>query len=237
MSARTRVRRLLRRLGYDVTLRRPTLADLLRQRGVDVVLDVGANQGQFALGLRAWGWGGRVVSFEPLPAALDVLRARAASDPGWDVAPVALGDAAGTAALHVSELDVFSSLRRPLPAAEAFDRRARTVRTVDVDVRRLDDVFDDWVQPSKRAFLKIDTQGHEGAVLDGAVGVLDRVEGVQLELGVSALYDGEHLAPAMISRMADAGFRIAQVLPVVYDPADGFASLMQLDAVFVRPPG
>ena len=232
---RAGVRRGLRRLGVDVTLRRPTLVDLLRQRRVDVVLDVGANEGQFGRGLREWGWRGRVVSFEPLPAAFGPLAARAAADGRWDAVPLALGDAPGTATLHVSELAVFSSLRRPLQAARDFDGRARTVGAVDVPVERLDAVFDAHVGPGERAFLKVDTQGHEWAVLDGAAGVLDRVEGVQLELGPSALYDGERPAPEVIARMAGAGFRVAQVHPVVFDPADGSASLLQFDAVFARP--
>ncbi|WP_420455198.1 FkbM family methyltransferase [Rubrivirga sp.] len=227
---------MLRRRGYDVVQKRPVLADLLRQRGVAVVLDVGANEGQFAQDLRAWGYSGRIVSFEPIPAVAAGLRDRAAGDPAWEVRECALGREAGTATLHVSDLSVFSSLREALPSAETFDARARTVSTVEVEVVRLDDVFDDVVRPGEAAFLKVDTQGNEADVLDGAAGVLDRVVGVQLELGVRALYEGEQLAPALIERMAGLGYRIGQLHPVVFDPNDGFTSLLQFDAVFVRPP-
>ncbi len=233
---RVRLRSLLRRRGYDVVQRRPVLVDLLRQRGVRVVFDVGANEGQFATGLRAWGYTGRIVSFEPIPAVAAGLREQASRDPQWDVRQCALGAEAGTAALHVSDLSVFSSLREVLPSAEAFDARARTVSTVEVEVARLDDVFDEFVRPGETAFLKVDTQGNEADVLDGAAGVLDWVVGVQLELGVRALYDGEQLAPALIERMAGLGYRIGQLLPVVFDPDDAFTSLLQFDAVFVRPP-
>ena len=233
---KARLRAVLRRVGYDLVQRRPTVVDLLRQRRVDVVLDVGANRGQYAAYLRGWGYAGRIVSFEPLPAAYAALNRAADADPKRTALPYALGARDETATLHVSEASVFSSLREPLAAAVAFDREARTVQTVEVPVRRLDAVFDDHVRAGERAFLKVDTQGHEPAVLEGAAGALGRVEGVQLELGTVPLYEGEALAPEMISAMHDLGFRLAQVEPVVYDPADGGASLLQFDGVFVRPP-
>ena len=201
-----------------------------------MVLDIGANEGQFARELRDWGYDGRIVSFEPIPGVAATLRQRAAGDPGWEVRECALGREAGTAVLHVSALSVFSSLRETLPSVEAFDARARTVGTVEVEVVRLDDVFGDLVRPGEQAFLKVDTQGSEPDVLDGAAGVLDRIVGVQLELGVRALYQGERLAPDLIRQMAALGYRLAQVHPVVFDPDDAFASLLQFDAVFARSP-
>ena len=233
---RIRVRRALRRRGLDVVTPRPMLADLLAERAVSVVLDVGANEGQFASELRAWGYRGRIVSFEPIPAVAAALRARASTDPAWEVREEALGAAEGTATLHVSALSAFSSLRTPLPSVLTLDDRSTPVETVEVTVRRLDDVFDDLVDVGDRAFLKLDTQGNEADVLDGTPEALARVEGVQLELGVRRLYEGEQLAPALIARMEGAGFRLGQVHPVLFDPADGRASLLQFDAVFVRPP-
>ncbi len=235
-SSRIRLRTLLRRSGYDVVMKQPNLADWLRQRGIPVVLDVGANEGQFARELRDWGYDGRIVSFEPIPDVAATLRQRAAGDPAWEVRECALGREAGAATLHVSDLSVFSSLRETLPSVEAFDARARTVGTVEVEVQRLSDLFGDVVGPGEQAFLKVDTQGSEPDVLDGAAGVLDRIVGVQLELSVRALYEGERLAPDLIGRMAALGYRLAQLRPVVFDPDDDFTSLLQFDAVFARPP-
>lgn len=72
-------------------------------------------------------------------------------------------------------------------------------------------------------------------MLDGAEGVLARVDGVQLELSTRALYAGEALADAMTARMAALGFVVGQLAPVVFDPADGGTTLLQFDATFVRP--
>ncbi len=203
---------------------------------MSAVLDVGANEGQFAQELRFWGYTGRIISFEPIPALVAGLRERAAADPAREIRECAIGAKAGTATLHVSDLSVFSSLREVLPSAEAFDVRARTVSTIDVEVASLEDIFSDVIGTGETAFLKVDTQGNEADVLNGAAGIRDRVVGVQLEVGVRALYEAEKLAPTLIGRMAELGYRIGQVHPVVFDPEDGNASLLQADIVFIRSP-
>lgn len=74
-----------------------SLVRILDHHGIDVVLDVGANVGQYAARLRQGGWSGRIVSFEPLPDAHATLEAAAAPDALWEVAPrMALGASTGT---------------------------------------------------------------------------------------------------------------------------------------------
>lgn len=232
---RVRLRRLIRRSGFDLAQRQPTLPDFLQQRRVGVVLDVGANTGQFGTMLRQWGYTGRIISFEPLSAAYAELSRAATADPQWAAEPYALGASDTSADLNVSDHSVFSSFRAPLDAVREQDARSATVAVEAVPVRRLDAVFGEHVRAGERAFLKIDTQGYEPDVLDGAAGVLDRIEGVQLELSTRQLYQDEVLADVMIARMAASGFVIGQIAPVVYGPTDGRTTLLQFDAVFVRP--
>ena len=59
------IKRTIRHLGFDVYRCRPTIYDFIRLWGVTVVLDVGANEGQYADLLRQWGYRGNIVSFEP----------------------------------------------------------------------------------------------------------------------------------------------------------------------------
>src|SRR5437879_8728627 len=79
------VRDVVRKLGYDVSRRTPGLVDFLQHRGVRTVVDVGANEGQFGLWLRARGYAGRIISFEPTSVAFQMLRIRAARDANWQV--------------------------------------------------------------------------------------------------------------------------------------------------------
>lgn len=188
---KTALKKLLRHTGYEV--RRigprgtPGLAEFLRSRRIDTVLDVGANVGQFGLHLRDLGYRGRIVSFEPVGAVFAVLKGVAERDGNWEVHNLALGAARAAATIKVSENSVFSSLRAQTTDAARFDPAARVLREERVAVERLDDLFDRF--RDRRVFLKIDTQGFERDVLDGASKSLDRILGVQAELPVRHLYE------------------------------------------------
>src|SRR5882672_7200529 len=107
MSWKSRVREFVRRAGYDVVLYDLThplrrRMRLVADRRISLLLDVGANSGQYGREMRAQGYAGRIVSFEPLPAACEALRAQSRGDPTWACEQFALGDAPGTAAIHVA---------------------------------------------------------------------------------------------------------------------------------------
>src|SRR5882724_7760563 len=85
------------------------LSQLLPKLGIDCVLDVGANQGQYGSMLRRTGYRGRIISYEPVKASFDILKARAAKDPHWRVCNYALGAKAGAKTIHVSRSSVMAS--------------------------------------------------------------------------------------------------------------------------------
>jgi FkbM family methyltransferase len=209
------------------------LARILEHHGITVVLDVGANVGQYATRLRHGGWDGRIVSFEPLPAAHAALSAAAADDPAWEIAPpVALGAEAGTVALNISaESDMSSVLPFRPEMAELLDSAAFTDRAT-VPQERLDTLFDRHVGAQDRVFLKIDTQGTEPAVLDGASGVLDRICGLQIELAIVTVYQGEVGWRDAVDRIGKLGFTPALFIPGYFNKRT--ARLISMDGVFVR---
>jgi len=98
-------RRSIRALGYDLKQRRPDLVDFLRSRDINVVLDVGANRGQFGARLRADGYSGSIVSFEPASEPFRELMLRAEVDEKWEAHKIALGEIPGRANLNVSMSD------------------------------------------------------------------------------------------------------------------------------------
>src|SRR5215218_999894 len=99
LAARDRIRRLARRLGYEVRqytpLRSLTAAREQLLDGVDVVLDVGANTGQYGALLRELGFAGRILSLEPVAEAFAELAGRAAADGAWEAVCVAASDVDG----------------------------------------------------------------------------------------------------------------------------------------------
>ncbi len=202
---------------------------------VDCVIDVGANAGQYATMLRKdVGFRGTILSFEPNPAVFAALERRSAKDKHWHIHNIALSDSDGVAPFHIMAADQFSSLNAPVAEQDAiFQSRNAVAQTVDVQTRRLDGL---WIELAAqygllRPFLKMDTQGHDRSVCEGAGGILRLMTGVQTELAVRPLYDGATLWREMIDLMADAGFAINAVFA---NNKGHFPLLVEMDGLFVR---
>lgn len=227
------------RFGYDVVEFRPDLHSLARRRrlleraGVDVVLDVGANTGQFAADLRAdYGWRGRIVSFEPLAAAHARLAQRAAADGSWDAHRYALGDSDGTARINVAGNSYSSSLLEMLPAHLDAAPESAFVGFEEIRTRRLDSVIDEVCPAPARLYLKLDVQGFERQVLAGAQATLARVGVLQLELSLTPLYAGAASFGELHDLLESCGFVLFALEP-------GFArrdsgQLLQVDGLYCR---
>lgn len=234
----TRLAHLLRRLGWDVVpldhrvhplARR---ARLLAAHRIDVVLDVGANAGQYAQELRSIGYRGRIVSFEPLSAAFARLREAFANDPGWEGRQVAVGERTGRATIHVAANSYSSSLLPMLADHERLAPGSRYVAEEEVAMTTLEALVREHVREGERLFVKVDTQGYERRVLESAGPALSRVTGLQLEMSIVPLYEGEELLPSMLSWLEDRGFTLMSLEPGHADPGTG--QLLQVDGVFFR---
>ena len=229
------IRRAARALGYDfrkiVDFNTPSLADFLSSRGIDLVLDVGANVGQFAIGIRAKGYSGDIISFEPIASEFRELKERAKGDRRWDVRNLALGEKSGCATINVSERTVFSSFLPQTSTARYADESAAVTRVEEVDVARLDEIFDPFRQ--RNVFLKIDTQGYERPVLEGAARILTHLKGIQLELPIVHLYQRTWHLDEAIGYMRERRFFLSQITPVGFHWEDR-ASLLEVDCVFRR---
>lgn len=225
------VRNQFRRRGWDF-VRGPNLNQFLESRAVDFVIDVGANKGDYGDLVRRWGYKGRILSLEPASAPYALLEQRIARDGAWSALKVACGSEPGEAEINLSEDERFNSFLPMNKTAQAFDPKSGVVGTEMVPVQRLDAIMLDQ-QPFWRPFLKIDTQGFERQVLDGAPDLLRRCQGVQLELPIAHLYDGVWSLREALDYMDAAGFVLAQTVPTNVFPHDK-ASAIELDCVFRR---
>lgn len=199
---------------------------------VDCVIDVGANRGQFGAMLRRVGYTGRIVSFEPVPEAFDELSAAIARDDRWEAHRLALGDRAGVVPMNVTASTSVSSFFTPTAEYAASYAGGRVERVEDVEVVRLESVFD-ALAPDPHVFLKVDTQGSDLAVLEGARGRLDRLVGAQIELSVMPIYEGTPSYIEALQFMKVRGFTPSGMFPVVRDE---LMRAYEFDGVFVRDP-
>jgi FkbM family methyltransferase len=207
-------------------------ASFLRRYKIDVLLDVGANKGQFGRQVIRSGFRGRIVSFEPLPSALEKLQMNRWSFGLWRIEPFALGAENATATFNVSSNSQSSSLQPMLPAHVTAAPSAAYVSTCDVEVRRLDDLFDQYCQPGEQCCMKLDVQGHEHEVLAGAANCLDQITIIQMELSIVPLYEGAQTWQKAIESMRQLGYKLMLLTPGFRDHTTG--EMMQADGVFVR---
>jgi FkbM family methyltransferase len=239
MNIRGLVRSCFRQMGLDVRRFHPgastgaALIASLKAHRVNLVLDVGANTGQFGSHLRELGYLGRIVSFEPLTAAHEQLLEAASGDPLWTVAErMAVGSTEGEIQIHIAGNSVSSSVLPMLDAHSAAAPESVYVGTETVPVHTLDLAARSYLQTGSVSFLKVDTQGYEEQVLHGAAELLKSVQGLQIELSFVPLYEGQRLYDEMISELSALGFEIWGIAPAFVDPRTG--RLLQVDATFFR---
>lgn len=205
---------------------------ILQRYRIDVVLDVGANVGQYARSLIRHGYSGRIVSFEPLPDAYRQLTDSRWGFAGWQVEPIALGKENSTAELFVAGNSMSSSLQEMLPSHVEAAPESAYIDSCQVSVKRLDSVFDQYVHPGDRCFMKLDVQGHEHHVMEGASGCLDQISGIEMELSMEPLYEGQSTWQQAIESMESLGFELILLTPGFRDRRTG--AMLQADGIFIR---
>jgi FkbM family methyltransferase len=235
-SAKDVLRSLAKAFGFEVrktsVYTSPKLRHhlLLSQLHIDLVVDVGANTGQFAHQCRAAGYKGEIISFEPSAAAHASLLQCAAPDPLWNVADrMALGASDGEIEINIAANSYSSSILPMLDSHLSAAPASRYLHNEKVPLRRLDNVL---LPAGRNIFLKLDVQGYEPQVLAGASQLLAHTLAVQLEMSLVPLYEGEVLMPEICTAMTGSGFELWDFEPSFRNPTTG--RLLQVDGIFTR---
>jgi len=211
------------------------LAELFARVRPECVLDVGANAGQYGALLRRHGFEGWIISLEPVRGAYEALRETASPDPLWRVVQLALGarsERRQIAVADVSQLSSFRALNRY--AAEELPEASAVTHTEEVEIKALDDCWEELLNgvPHGRPFLKLDTQGWDLEVLEGAVSVLEQMVGLQLEASLMPIYEDLPSFPHTVEKVRSLGFDMTGVFPV---NRDSLFRLIEVDCVFINP--
>jgi FkbM family methyltransferase len=204
---------------------------------VDLVLDIGANTGQWAQSLRQAGYAGDMISFEPLSAAHDQLTRNAKRDQRWKIAPrVALGEQNSEIEMNVAANSFSSSILPMLPMHLEGAPQSAYVASERAPMRTLDSLIGSVVPDvATRVFCKLDVQGYEARVLAGAEKLLKRIVGLQMEMSLAPLYEGQPTFRELLDAMARSEFDIHGFVPGFVDPKSG--RMLQIDGVFFKRAG
>jgi hypothetical protein len=113
MKGRLYIKKFLNALGLDVRkypdffLRKRL--EFISKNKIDIVIDVGANVGQFGKEMRALGYKGKIISFEPLKDAFEKLKIEANKDFDWEVYNLGVGSEMGKLQINVAQNSFSSS--------------------------------------------------------------------------------------------------------------------------------
>ena len=235
------IKKLSRSLGIDLkrynvqTSEAAKMQRLLAYHNIDLVFDVGANIGQYAKLLRELGYSGRIVSFEPLSSAYSQLKAVSKKDPLWEIAPqTAIGNQEGEITINIAGNSQSSSALPMLDAHLESAPESAYSGSETVKLSRLDTLAKDYIKSeTKSIFLKIDVQGLEKQVLEGATAILPLVKGIKLELSLVPLYEGQVLFKEMIDIIEKLGYELYGIEPGF--TAEKTGRMLQMDGIFFKP--
>lgn len=205
---------------------------LFKQFRINKILDVGANTGQYAKLIRKLGFDGEIISFEPLTKAYNQLVLNAIKDKKWKTYNLALGNKEEELELNISRnvysssiLEITAKHINSAPESDYIDKER-------VKVKKLDILYDKLVAEGDIVFLKIDVQGFEKNVLEGAIKILPKLKGIQLEMSIIELYKGEMLFSEMVNFLEKQGFKLYSLENGFYNNNTG--QLLQVDGIFFK---
>ncbi len=228
--------RVIRKTGYDLVKCKYSkheleIEQLLKYLNIECVLDVGANEGQYAKNIRIGGYKNRIISFEPIKEAFEKLKEISAKDSLWDVYNFALGDYEGQTKINISGNSVCSSILDLLDTHTDAAPQSKYIGSQKIEIRTIDSIFKDLNLKNQAVFMKIDTQGFEKNVLLGARVSLRSIKALQVEMSVQQLYKGEDLYYQLSNFLYNEGFRL---IKIVRGLTKNDGELLQFDGVFMR---
>lgn len=205
---------------------------IIKSQGINCIFDIGANTGQYAIYMRTYGYNQRIISFEPLKEPFQKLLSASSKDSNWSAYNCALGNENAISSINVSKNSSSSSILDMLPMHLNSAPHSKYVDKEQIEIKTLDSIFDSLCSENDRIMLKIDTQGYEKFVIDGAVESLQNILIIQLEMSLVSLYEHEMLFVDMIHFLKNKGFEL-------YSLENGFSNLtngrlLQVDGIFVK---
>ncbi len=203
----------------------------LSKFNVRTVLDIGANEGDFARAIGGRLPAARIYSFEPLAGAYAKLCEKTNGFAQYKAYNFALGDVSGQLEIHRNAYSPSSSIL-PMSALHrtSFPIASHDAGVEKIEIRRLDDIAEDMGFLDD-VFVKIDVQGFEANVIRGGQQALKRAKVVIVETSFDLLYENQPLFDQIYGMMKELGFLYSGNWDQLIDPASG--RILQADAIFI----
>ena len=207
--------------------------ELINQYKIDLILDVGANLGQFVTDIRNAGYCGQIISFEPVNQCYQYLTSIA--DDTWQVKNFALGDKDSEEEINISNKTVYSSILDVNEFGKSnFSNSIEVVDKQSIQVKKLDDIIRKLVNDlgKRKVFLKLDTQGYDNRVIRGALQTLKYVQILQTEISCKGIYKDTPSVTQRLDELFSIGFNIVGIFPISRDK--NTMEILELDCLLIR---
>jgi len=230
------IKKILRKIG--IQLKRYPDDDLARRMkminnfNIDTLFDIGANEGQYSRNMRELGVRKKIISFEPLKSAFEELKKASLKDNNWLVNNYALGNEDIKSMINVAGNSFSSSIQNMLPTHLKSEPESIYIAQEEIEIKKIDSIFNSFCNKEDRVMIKIDTQGYEKNVIDGATESLNNIKIIQLEMSILPLYENEILFIEMINYLDKKGFQLFTLENGFSDLTTG--QLLQVDGIFVQ---
>lgn len=203
---------------------------ILQKFHFDLIVDVGANRGQFALISRKIFPRAKIHSFEPLEEPAQIFRRIFDGDPNVTLHVCAVGREKTTATIHVTKDDDSSSMLAITKEQASMFPGATEKETRQVSVMPLSQALGNISIPPA-SLMKIDVQGFELNVLQGCEDILNKFSDLYIECSFIELYEGQALAHQVIAWLEQRNFILLGIHNMCYQK-NGMA--LQGDFLFTQ---
>lgn len=220
-------------LGYDIRKKNRGILEYVASRyPVKTIIDIGANQGQFARQALAVFPDANIYSFEPLPSAYSSLKTHA---DGKRVTAFnyALGDKNAKVKMHIDiGHEDSSSMLNSTVLCQNMYPFSRNQAEAEVEQITLDAAVPALNIPLKKEVLvKMDVQGYEDRVISGGMITLAAAKICIAEVCLAGLYEGQASFEKLYSQLNGLGFKYGGNLEQVQALNGG---IVYIDAIFIK---
>lgn len=225
------VKKLLRRFGYDVRYYYPFWETVVLPRDITIILDIGANNGEFSKEVFAHIPHAEVYAFEPLSDCFATMQKALGHNPRFHGLNTALGDTTGQTTIQRSSFHPSSSLRTMAALHKTLYPKTAGAETETIRIARLDDIAKD-IRLSGNLMIKLDVQGYEDRVIAGGTEIFKKASLVLIETSFVELYEGQPLFGDIHDQLKALGFSYRGAAAEHRNQKTG--ELLYQDSIFVR---
>lgn len=225
------LKQFLRKFDYDIVRYHPLFDIVLKKYAIDTVIDIGANNGQFALDIHERLPQAAIYSFEPLHDTFQELNKNLKTVPSFHAFNTGLGDRNGTETIFHNSFSPTSSILPMTDLHKKLYPKSASATPETIAIKRLDDMQDE-LDLSGNVLVKLDVQGYEDKVLSGGAEVIANAKVLITEVSFVALYENQPLFDDIYQIVRKLGLTYAGSRERHYSKETG--ELIYEDAIFVR---